>query len=191
MSAEEQCEIEKIIKATWQNWEGYATEKITLRETKDGIFVESIITNAGQESFTVGYTIFCDASWRVRRFEIDSTEKKERLRLESDGLGRWSNNSIAIAELSGAIDIDITATPFTNTLPIRRLKLKENRTEDISVVYITVPELNVSAERQRYTCLIPNRRYRFEQLDTGFVREIETDENGLVLVYPGLFKRIQ
>jgi hypothetical protein len=191
MVAEEQCKIEKIIKATWQNWEGDATEKITLRETKEGIFVESIITNAGQESFTVGYTIFCDASWRVRRFEIDSAERKKKIGLESDGLGRWSNNSIAIAELSGAIDIDITATPFTNTLPIRRLKLKENRTEDISVVYITVPELNVSAERQRYTCLIPNRRYRFEQLDTGFVREIETDENGLVLVYPGLFKRIQ
>jgi hypothetical protein len=191
MVAEEQSEIEKIIKATWQNWEGDATEKITLRETKEGIFVESIITNAGQESFTVRYTIFCDASWRVRKFEIESTEKRERLRLESDGLGRWSNNSIAIAELNGAIDIDITATPFTNTLPIRRLKLKENWTEDISVVYVTVPELNVSAERQQYTCLIPNRRYRFEQLDTGFVREIETDENGLVLLYPGLFKRIQ
>jgi hypothetical protein len=191
MVAEEKCEIEKIIKASWQNWEGDATEKITLRETKEGIFVESIITNGGQESFTVGYTIFCDASWRVRRFEIDSAERKKKIGLESDGLGRWSNNSIAIAELSGAIDIDITATPFTNTLPIRRLKLKENRTEDISVVYITVPELNVSAERQRYTCLIPNRRYRFEQLDTGFVREIETDENGLVLVYPGVFKRIQ
>jgi hypothetical protein len=191
MVAEEQRETENIIKATWQNWEGDATEEITLRETKEGIFVESIVTNGGQESFTARYTIVCDAWWRVRKFEIELTEKKEKLGLESDGLGRWSNNSIVIAELSGAIDIDITATPFTNTLPIRRLKLKENRTEEISVVYVTVPELNVSAARQRYTCLIPNRRYRFEQPNIGFVREIETDENGLVLLYPGLFKRIQ
>lgn len=191
MVAEEKCEMEKIIKASWQNWEGDATEKITLRETKEGIFVESIIANGGQESFTARYTIACNASWRVRKFEIELTVKKEKLGLESDGLGRWSNGSIVIAELNGAIDIDITATPFTNTIPIRRLKLKKNRTEEISVVYITVPELNVSAERQRYTCLIPNKRYRFEQIDTGFVREIETDENGLVVVYHGVFKRIQ
>jgi hypothetical protein len=118
------------------------------------------------------------------------TEQKEELRLESDGIGAWSNASGVIAELSGAIDIDITATPFTNTLPLRRLKLKEDQSEEISVVYITVPNLNVSVERQRYTCLTPNRRYCFEQIHTDFVREIETDENGLVLVYAGLFKRI-
>jgi hypothetical protein len=191
MVAEEQREIERITKASWESWEGDATEKITLRETKEGIFVESIITNRGQQSFTARYAIACDVSWRVRTFEIELTEQKKKLWLKSDGLGRWSDNSIAIVELNGAIDVDMTATPFTNTLPIRRLKLKENQTEEISVVYITVPELNVSAERQRYTCLIPNRRYRFEQIDTDFVREIETDANGLVLTYPGVFKRIQ
>jgi len=141
MFAEEQCEIEKIIKATWQNWEGDATEKITLRETKEGIFVESIITNAGQESFIVRYTIFCDASWRVRKFEIESTEKKERLRLESDGLGRWSNNSIAIAELNGAIDIDITATPFTNALPLKTHRERKKRSWGIGLQPIKSPPI--------------------------------------------------
>jgi hypothetical protein len=122
---------------------------------------------------------------------MELVETGKKLLLESDGLGRWSCESNVIAELNGAIDIDISATPFTNMLPIRRLRLKENQAKEISVVYITVPELSVSIARQRYTCLIPKRRYRFEQIDTGFVREIETDENGLLLVYPGLFKRIQ
>ncbi|RJP16036.1 MAG: hypothetical protein C4520_18635 [Candidatus Abyssobacteria bacterium SURF_5] len=182
---------ERIVKAGWQNWEGDATESLTLRETKEGIFVESIITKSGPESFTVRYTIACDASWRTRNFEIILIEQNEKLRLESDGFGRWSHDPDVGAEINGAVDIDISATPFTNTLPIRRLRLKENETKEISVVYVTVPELNVSAERQRYTCLIPNRRFRFEQMDTGFVREIETDQEGLVLIYPGLFKRIQ
>jgi hypothetical protein len=44
-------------------------------------------------------------------------EKQEKLELESDGLGRWSNDSGTIPELDGAIDIDISATPFTNTCP--------------------------------------------------------------------------
>ena len=86
------------------------------------------------------------------------------------------------------------ADPGERVFPVQggsELKIKENQTEEISVVYIAVPELNVSIDRQRYTCLILNRRYRFEQIDTGFVREIEIDENGFVIVYPGLFKRIQ
>lgn len=51
-----------------------------------------------------------------------------------------------------------------------------------------MPGLNISLDNQRYTCVIPDKLYRFESLDSGFVREIETDEYGLVLLYPGLFK---
>jgi hypothetical protein len=53
-----------------------------------------------------------------------------------------------------------------------------------------VPSLNVTADPQRYTCLEPMRRYRFESLDSDFVREIEVDKNGLVVLYPGLFRRV-
>ena len=94
-----------------------------------------------------------------------------------------------ITRLCGAIDIDVTATPFTNTLPIRRLKLKKNQSQEIVVVYVKVPELEVSTQLQRYTCLIADKRYCFEQVDYEFVEEIDVDENGLVLTYPGLFRR--
>jgi len=50
--------------------------------------------------------------------------------------------------------------------------------------------LTVTIDPQRYTCLEPMRRYRYESLDSDFTREIEVDLDGLVVVYPGLFKRI-
>jgi uncharacterized protein len=53
-----------------------------------------------------------------------------------------------------------------------------------------VPELSVEIDHQRYTCLEPGRRYRYEALDGSFTREIEMDEGGLVVTYPGLFRRI-
>jgi hypothetical protein len=92
--------------------------------------------------------------------------------------------------LAGAIDIDISITPFTNTLPVRRLRLKTGQSEDILAVYIQLPELTVTTDRQRYTCLEPNRRYRYESLDSDFTRDIEVDGHGLVVTYPGLFRRV-
>jgi hypothetical protein len=59
---------------------------------------------------------------------------------------------------------------------------------DIIVVYVTFPDLAVSADPQRYTRLAEST-YRFESLDGGFVRDIEVDEHGLVVTYPGLFRR--
>ena len=178
------------MKTRWQDWSGDAVENLTLRETQEGIFVRSIISSKQKVPFTVKYTIVCDSSWRVRNFNIELVEPKKVFELESDGFGRWSDNSGIITRLNGAIDIDITATPFTNTLPIRRLKLGKKQSQEFLAVYIKVPELDVSTNRQRYTCLIPNKRYRFESIDSNFIRDIEVDEHGLVLIYPGLFKRM-
>lgn len=85
--------------------------------------------------------------------------------------------------------MDITATPFTNTLPIRRLRLRSGQAETILVAWVEVPALTVVAKPQRYTCLEPGR-YRFEALDSGFTRDIEVDEDGLVRTYPDLFRRV-
>jgi hypothetical protein len=53
-----------------------------------------------------------------------------------------------------------------------------------------LPELTVTTDRQRYTCIEPNRRYRYESLDSDFTRDIEVDGHGLVVTYPDLFRRV-
>jgi uncharacterized protein len=179
-----------IIKTQWQNWAGDTVENLVLKKTNEGILVESIIISKRMENPTTRYTIRCDSLWRVRELNIRSVgTRKEEISLKSDGLGKWFDDLGPINDLNGAFDVDIEITPFTNTLPIRRLNLKEKQTEEILVVYIAVPELKFFVDRQRYTCLIRNKRYRFEQVDTEFVQDIEVDKYGLVLVYPNLFKR--
>jgi hypothetical protein len=56
-----------------------------------------------------------------------------------------------------------------------------------------VPELSFRPTRQRYTCLEltpEGGRYRYEGLDTGFSREIIVDADGLVIDYPGIWRRV-
>ena len=44
---------------------------------------------------------------------------------------------------TGCIDVDIRATPFTNTLPIRRLALQPGESRDLRMAFIDVPGLDV------------------------------------------------
>jgi hypothetical protein len=88
--------------------------------------------------------------------------------LRSDGDGRWwKETGEPLAALAGCLDVDFSATPFTNTLPIRRLGLQPGESTEIAVVYIDAPSLDVVSIRQRYTCLdrdASSGRYRFEAL---------------------------
>jgi hypothetical protein len=52
-----------------------------------------------------------------------------------------------------------------------------------------LPIASITTDRQRYTCLEAGRRYRYESVDTDFTRDIEIDDHGLVVTYPGLFRR--
>jgi hypothetical protein len=85
------------------------------------------------------------------------------------------------------------ATPFTNTLPIRRLKLAVGEAADLTVVYVAVtPTLAVRPARQRYTHLRGNEdgdRYLYESLERDFKRELLVDRQGLVVDYPGIWER--
>ena len=96
-------------------------------------------------------------------------------------------------ELDGCIDVDISATPFTNTLPIRRIHWQVGQSEVFKMVYILVPDLTVNVMRQRYTCVEKTEQgatFRYENVDDDFKADITVDQDGLVVHYPGLFERV-
>ena len=120
--------------------------------------------------------------------------RSPKVKLLSDGEGNWSTyDGQTVAYLEGCEYVDIAETPFTNTLPIRRLGLAPGEPADISVAYFDGTELQPWPEPQRYTCLEKSARgrlYRFLSLDGGFQADLPVDADGLVIDYPGLFKRI-
>ena len=168
------------MKVRWTSWNQDAIETLVLTERPKGIFVKSTIINHDEKHFTIKYTLTLDASWRVKTLNLELLDTKEKIKLESDGHGNWSNDTGIIPKLHGAIDIDITATPFTNTIPIRRLKLGMKQQAEILVVYVTIPELSFDIDRQRYT-RVSKYIYLFEQINNNFTRKIKVDKDGLVV----------
>lgn len=176
-----------MIKARWQDWSGEVLEHMVLRQGPQAITAESTLERKG--AFYALYSIVCDLEWKTGKVEVYAKDGRQ-VELESDGAGSWSVDRRPAPHLKGAIDIDVTATPFTNTLPIRRLKLGPGQQKDILVAYVSLPDLAVTADPQRYTCIEPGGLYRFESSGGAFSRDIKVDDDGLVAEYPGLFKRL-
>jgi uncharacterized protein len=184
--------MDRDIVARWQDWSGTGIEHTVIRCTQAASTADGVVIGAADsEPFAMRYEIRCDGAWILRYASIEIIGDQRKVELLSDGRGKWTDASgNALPDLNGAIDVDISGTPFTNTLPIRRLKLARGHSAEIQAAYVHVPSLDVVRDPQRYTCLEPLRRYRYESLDSDFMREIEVDADGLVVTYPGLFKRL-
>lgn len=136
-----------------------------------------------------GYVVEADDTWRTRRVAVDLASPARKLELRANGAGRWSDGAgVWIPALDGCLDIDISLTPATNTLPIRRLDLAIGQAAEIKVAYVLAPELRLRTGRQVYARL-GEKLWRFQAPDSGFTAELTVDGEGFVLDYPPLFAR--
>lgn len=145
-------------------------------------------------AYRIKYQIICDLDWGVKRVKVEDLLNHNELDFLKKSEGVWTGErGRSIDELNGCTDVDIMITPFTNTLPIRRLKLALHESKEISVVYFSVPDLTVSKLDQRYTFLSQRKDhqvYKYESLFSGFTSDIKVDAAGLVIEYPGIFKMV-
>lgn len=176
----------------WRPLEGEGLEHLVLEPHADRIEIRFVaIGERGGVPYGARYRIVCDPAWRATEFGV-STADNRGLALFSPAPGRWVDAvGDALAAFDGCLDIDLAATPFTNTLPIRRLDLAPamGRVE-MEMVYVPFDTLRPFRDGQRYTCLEAGRLYRYEAADRSFAAEIAVDEDGLVTDYPGLFRRV-
>jgi uncharacterized protein len=84
----------------------------------------------------------------------------------------------------------MVSTVLTNTLAVRRLDLEVGGASTLDVVWIDTPAgREVVRIPQSYT-RVGIRAYRFEVVGSDFAADLEIDEFGLVLAYPGLAVRV-
>lgn len=176
----------------WVPAEGVGAEHLCIQSTVEGFVAESVVVGSRHGApYGLHYRVTCDAHWRVREAVLGLAGVERRLHLLADGEGHWRDgDGRPIDALRGCVDLDVSATPFTNTLPIRRLGLAQDEAREIMAAYVAVPALQPEPVQQRYTCLEAGKLYRYEGLFRGYVGELPIDEDGLVLDYPGTFRRV-
>ena len=169
--------------ARWGEWDGDDAEVTDFRWENEGWTVSGRV---GRER--VHYVVRLAASWQVRQFLLFRDLDEPDLWLATDGTARWGEmNGAHRVELDGCYDIDLACTPFTKSLPIRRLPLHVGDNATLPVVTVDVETLDVRPSIHRYT-RIDTHRWALEHDDQSI--EFEVDVHGLVLDYPGQFRRL-
>lgn len=179
----------------WSAWDVPGLGHLRLAVHDDGVTADGVVIGVTEgRPFRVVYEVRCDAEWRVRALRVVAPGEPPGVDVFSDGEGNWTTLAgRAVPELQGCIDADISVTPFTNTLLIRSLDLAPEESTELCVAYVKGTELQAWPEPQRYICLEKSNRgglYRLLSLDGGFTADLPVDADGLVLDYPGLFRRV-
>lgn len=177
----------------WASVDGVGTEYLNVSFEAGGAVAKGVVVgDRGGEPYGLVYTVLLDAEWRTRMVDISCPAEGHRLSMQSDGEGLWRDPRTGepLSQLDGCIDVDIAATPFTNTLPIRRCSWAAGQSRAFDMAYVSVPNLLVSKVAQRYTCVEEQRKFLYENVPNDFQAELTIDTHGLVIDYPGLFRRL-
>jgi len=175
----------------WAGIEYDSLENCMIKSKESGVEINSVIIGSYKhEIYRVSYLIKTNEHWATVFFELEVqfSDRKLMYSYNCDREGNWTKNGSAIDEFKGCIDIDISLTPFTNSLPINRLKLEINERRQIKVLYIDILNQEIKPVLQNYT-RISDVEYKFENVPNDFEAIISIDEDGFVVNYPNLFVR--
>jgi hypothetical protein len=184
-----------------------------LVDDQRGLSARGVAVAADPLPYTCHYELVADERWAAARLEVsvEGAGWLRTIRLER-AAGRWRASTaeqgdldaalIAAGQpaaglpgteepdrLDAAIDVDVSASPLFNVLPVRRLGLRDaepGTVHRITVAWVLVPSLLVLPTEQVYTALgAGNVRFASE----GFTADIQLDADGYVAHYPGLAER--
>ena len=156
----------------WKGIEYNSLENCLLTADDSGNWIESnIIGSYQRDIYHVEYRIHTNTFWETIYCELKTQVNgvKQQHRFEN-------------------VEVDLPLTPFTNTLPIRRLKMKIGQAREIVVLYLDVLTNEFRPVRQKYERL-SDFQYKYENIPNDFEAVITVDKDGFVVDYPGLFLR--
>ena len=159
------------------------------RESPSWQLVGAAVFAEAGEPCCLSYHILCTADWRTVSATVEGRVGQQSLdvEIESDGGGHWQMNGVAAPQVAGCLDIDLSFSPATNLLPIRRLGLQVGQHAAVRAAWLRFPDLDLVPLEQTYQRL-GESTYRYSSSDGQFVAQLTVNAHGLVTHYEGLWQ---
>lgn len=170
----------------WQASDGGSEVCVLERAASGWRLRGTVLTHEAEQPIELRYAVTVDSAWATRDVEVQVALGGSDPR-ELGALGHVWSGTERPPEYDDCVDVDLSFTPATNTLPIRRLGLEIGEEAEIHVVWLVWPELGIRRVLQRYSRLAEDR-YRYTQDE--FEAELTVDGQGLVVEYEGLWRAI-
>jgi hypothetical protein len=104
-----------------------------------------------------------------------------------DGARRWRLDGIERQAVAGCFDLDLSFSPSTNLLPIRRLQLAVGEKTEVKAAWLRFPEFTLEPLNQSYR-RIAAAAYWYEADGGRFITELAVNESGFVTSYPNFWE---
>ena len=167
----------------WVSTQPSGVEQCTVKGGASGWSLEgTLVRRFKKETAMVTYLIETDSRWRTKRVSIEQVLQGRRRTLDLQVRdSKWYRKGKEGESVRGCKDVDLQASPVTNSLPIRRGRPKISQTVELTAAWVRFPSLSLVPLRQKYERLGP-RIYRYRSAG-GFTAELEVDDFGLVRRY--------
>lgn len=176
----------------WRRLDLPGHDAAALEITPEGTALSGMAVFHEGDPTALAYVVHCDGDWRT----IEATVRGRRgsepidLRLRRDVAGSWTLNDAPCPAVQGCIDLDLSFTPATNLLPLRRLALGRGESAEVRSAWLEWPQVRVTLLVQRYARR-SETEYDYEaDLPGGppFRATLRVQPGGWVLDYGGLWK---
>lgn len=181
-----------LSEALWRRRDLPSLEHCRLMEVQHATIIQgSVVAMLDSQPCHVGYMISCDPDWSTRTVAVTcvSGDTTRRLQLRRSESGEWWQDDVRLPEFDGLVDIDVSISPSTNTLPIRRLNLASGASATTDALWVRFPHLALERLPQRYT-RIDEHRYVYESRNGSFRADLEVDREALVVRYGDIWERV-
>lgn len=178
----------------WQHLDTAGWEHVRVMTDHPGwnVFDSILVRSHEGQVLRGGYTLVTDKEWRTLevRVMIESTPgSMGGIQLLTEGDGKWTDaEEKPIPELDGCLDVDISWSPLSASLPINRLEMKQGERNDLKSVHISLPDLTMQVIDQVYLRESDSTVVYDSTLSSAAV-SLQVDGNGIVTNYPDRFMR--
>ncbi len=137
---------------------------------------------------TLQYRVCCNKGWLTDSMHVVGIVGRRNVEVHVQRLrDNWILNQRLHPGLADCPDIDLSFTPATNSLPVRRLRLSVGESSAVSAAWLRFPSLTLARLEQTYTHR-GRGTYTYRSHAGTFRRQLRIRPSGLVSSYPKLWR---
>ncbi|SFJ24749.1 hypothetical protein SAMN04487936_101437 [Halobacillus dabanensis] len=175
----------------WDHIESAGAEYLTLKKFARHMEVRGTVLLVDQGTpHQLTYDLKVGLDWKTKKVKIFRDGDTEPFVVQVENQDKWWVNGRYDENLDGATNVDLTITPFSNSLPINRVSWNIGERRTFKMVYIDVLRKEVMPLLQVYTYLGDTNGHRiFQYRCREYENALVIDKQGWVVEYPGVFNR--
>ena len=173
----------------WRRLDQPGHDAARLIEQSDGPRLEgTAVFDEGGRPCRLDYLVTCDAAWQTVSARVVGWigDTPIDLTIAADEQRRWTLNGEPCPQVAGCYDIDLSFTPATNLLAIRRTQVAVGGSVAVQSAWLDFPSLRLAPLDQTYARL-DETTWHYESGGGSFAARLASNAAGFVVDYPGLW----